>query len=113
MCANCIQPQVLPVLLYFFPNLPGQLRHFLDILLAGLSIGISDLGKLVCVVAQPSHLVEQIRMVVAGPCPQFRTHDEGAEEFLTGQAACFHLRFQMGQFLFVEMERNDVVSFSS
>lgn len=57
----------LPVLLYFFPNLPGQLRHFLDILLAGLSIGISDLGKLVCVVAQPSHLVEQIRMVVAGP----------------------------------------------
>ena len=51
-------------------------------------------------------------MVIAGPCPQFRAHDEGAEEFLTGQAACFHLRFQMGQFLFVEMERDDVVSFS-
>lgn len=61
----------LPVLLYFFPNLPGQLGHFLDILLAGFAVGIGDLGKLVCVVAEPSHLVEQICMVVAGPCPQF------------------------------------------
>lgn len=51
-------------------------------------------------------------MVVAGSCPQFRTHDEGAEEFLTGKAACFHLRFQMRQFLFVQVERDDVVSFS-
>ena len=40
-------------------------------------------------------------MVVAGPCPQFRTHDEGAEKFLTGQATQFHLRFQMRQFIFV------------
>ena len=102
----------LPILLYFFPNLTGQLSHFLDILLAGFAVGIGDLGKLVGVVAKPGYLVEQIRMVIAGPCPQFRTHDKGAEEFLTGQAACFHLRFQMGQFLFVQVEGDDVVSFS-
>lgn len=102
----------IPILLYFFPNLTGQLSHFLDILLAGFAVGIGDLGKLVGVVAKPGYLVEQIRMVIAGPCPQFRTHDKGAEEFLTGQAACFHLRFQMGQFLFVQVEGDDVVSFS-
>ena len=102
----------LPILLYFFPNLPGQFRHFLDILLAGLPIGIGDLGKLVGVVAKPGYLVKQIRMVIAGPCPQLCAHDEGAEEFLTGQAACFHLRFQMRQFLFVQAEGNDVISFS-
>ena len=37
----------LPILLYFFPNLTGQLGHFLDALLAGFPIGIGDLGKLV------------------------------------------------------------------
>ena len=79
-------PEVrIPILLYFFPNLTGQISHFFDALLAGFPIGIGDLGKLVCVVAESSYLVEQIRMVVAGPCPQFRTHDESAEKFLTGQ----------------------------
>ena len=51
-------------------------------------------------------------MVVAGLCPQFGSHDEGAEEFLTGQAAQFYLCFQMRQFLFVEMKGDNVISFS-
>ena len=102
----------LPILLYFFPNLTGQIGHFLDILLAGFPVGIGDLGKLVCVVAESSYLVEQISVMLTGFRTQFGPHDEGAEEFLTGQAACFHLRFQMGQFLFVEMKGDDVISFS-
>ena len=40
-------------------------------------------------------------MVVAGFCPQFGSHDEGAQKFLTGQTALFHLCFQMRQFLFI------------
>lgn len=113
MRANCVQPQVeLPVLLYFFPNLTGQLGHFLDILPAGFPIGIGDLGKLVCVIAESSYLVEQIGVMLTGFRTQFGPHDEGTQEFLTGQAACFHLRFQMCQFFFVEMKRDDVVSFS-
>ena len=91
----------LPIVFDLLPYLASQFRHFLDILLAGFSVGIGDLGKLVGVVAQPRHLVKQVCMVVTGLCPQFGPHDESAEEFLTGQTAQFHLRFQMRQFLFV------------
>ena len=102
----------LPVLLYFFPNLTDKLRHFLKALRTGLPIGVGYPGELVCVVAEPGHLEEQICVVVAGPCPQFCAHDEGTQEFLARQAARFHLRLQMRQLLFVEMEGDDVISFS-
>ena len=49
-------------------------------------------------------------MVVAGLCPQFCSHDEGAEEFLTGKAAELHLSLQMSQFFFVQMEGDDMDS---
>ena len=46
-------------------------------------------------------------MVGAGPRLQLRPHDEGTQESITGKAAEFHLGLQMGQFLFVQMERNE------
>ena len=102
----------LPVLLHFLPDRTGDAGHFLHALPAGLAIGVCDLGKLVGVIAKPSHLVKQVGMVNAGPRLQLRPHDEGAQKFLTGKAAEFHLGLQVGQFLFVQMEGNDMVSFS-
>ena len=102
----------LPILLYFFPDLTSQSGHFLHALLAGFAVGIGHFCKLICVVAESRNLVEQICVVVAGLSSKLSAHDEGAKKFLTGQAAHFHLRFQMCQLLFVEMEGDDVISFS-
>lgn len=102
----------LPILLYFFPDLTRQPGHFLHTLLAGFAVGIGHFCKLICIVAEPRNLVEQICVVVAGLGSKLSAHDEGAEKFLTRQAARFHLHFQMCQLLFVEMEGDDVISFS-
>ena len=102
----------LPVLLHFLPDRTGDAGHFLHALPAGLAIGVGHLGKLVGVVAEARHLVKKVGMVGAGPRLQLRPHDEGAQKFLTGKAAEFYLGLQMGQFLFVQMEGNDMVSFS-
>jgi hypothetical protein len=51
-------------------------------------------------------------MVLTGLRPYLCPHDQGAEVFLPWQAAFLYLPVQKTQFLCVEADRHDMVSFS-
>lgn len=93
------QPVVdrLPILLYQFPDLPGNAEHLVYALLANLTSGIGIFRQLVGVVAEPRDFSQQIRVVGTGLGPQFRTQDQGPQKFLPAKSAFFHLNFQMPQ----------------
>ena len=70
------------------------------------------MGKLIGVVAQTGYFPQKLRMMLTGSCPDFATHDNGTDVFLTGQAAFFYLLFQKTQLLCIEADWYHMVSFS-
>ena len=62
------------------------------------------MGKLVGVVAQTGYFPQKLRMMLTGSCPDFATHDNGTDVFLTGQAAFFYLLFQKTQLFCIEAD---------
>ena len=89
-----------------------QRRHFVHALLPGHAGSIGAVGELVGVVAQSRYLAQQICMMRAGAWMKFSTHNQCAQVFFARQAAQFGLAVKMAQFLFIEPQRDLMVSFA-
>ena len=94
MCKPFFIATPLPVFFYFPPDLLSQPGHFIYTPLPCCSGTVGTVGKLICIVAQPCHLAEQIGVVRAGARMDFFAYNERAQVFLSVQTAGRNLPIQ-------------------